>query len=152
MAPNAKAGKTQEQLPPDMQDNPAGAQDVWFARLYLLKPVIILTLAAFWIVSGMVPLLNPYRAAEGFAGFFDTGTALGLTIITSFADIFLGLMVLFHSHARKALLGMMLLSIAYLAGATIIQPSLWLDPLGPLVKVIPSMLLALAALSILEER
>ena len=149
---HAKVSETQEKLPSDMLDNPAGAQDLWFARLYLLKPVLILTLAAFWIVSGTVPLLNPNQAAEGFAGFFDTTTAFILTIVTSFADIFLGLLILFHSHARKALLGMMVLSIAYLAGATIIQPSLWLDPLGPLVKIVPSMLLALVALSIFEER
>ena len=135
-----------------MRDNPAGVQDVWFARLYLLKPVVILTLAAFWIASGIVPLIMPANAAEGFAGFFNPATAFALTIITSLADIILGILVLVRTHTRKALLGMIALSIAYLAGATLIQPSLWLDPLGPLVKVFPALVLTLLALAILEER
>jgi uncharacterized protein YbjT (DUF2867 family) len=148
----AKSGRPQEVLPADMLGNPAGAQDLWFARLYLMKPVIILALSAFWIVSGVIPLFDTARAAAGFAGFFNAATAFGLTIATSLADVFLGLLVLFRSHTRKALLGMIALSIAYLAGATIIQPQLWLDPLGPLVKIAPLMLLALVALSIFEER
>ena len=42
--------------------------------------------------------------------------------------------------------------LAYLAGATALEPALWLDPLGPLVKILPSLLLTLAALAILDER
>jgi hypothetical protein len=47
---------------------------------------------------------------------------------------------------------MIALSLAYLANATLLQPGLWLEPLGPLVKVFPSIVLALVALAILEER
>jgi uncharacterized protein YbjT (DUF2867 family) len=152
LANDATLGAKLEPLPPDMGNNPAGAQDVWFARLYLLKPLVIITLAAFWIVSGLVPLFDPDRAALGFAGFFNPAMAFGLTIATSFADLLLGFLVLFKSHSRKAMLAMLLVSLSYLAGATLIQPSLWLDPLGPLVKVFPSLVLTLAALAILEER
>ena len=44
------------------------------------------------------------------------------------------------------------LSAAYLAAATIAEPDLWLDPIGPLVKVVPSILLTLVGLAILDER
>ena len=47
---------------------------------------------------------------------------------------------------------MVLLSPAYLVAATALTPTLWLDPLGPLVKVVPSIVLALVALAILDER
>ncbi len=47
---------------------------------------------------------------------------------------------------------MIAVSLAYLAGGTLIEPTLWLDPLGPLVKVLPSILLTLATLAVLEER
>jgi uncharacterized protein YbjT (DUF2867 family) len=41
---------------------PAGTQDLWQARLYLLKPLIRLTLAVMWLVSAGLGLLLP--AAE----------------------------------------------------------------------------------------
>ncbi|THA69650.1 hypothetical protein E5176_01335 [Ensifer adhaerens] len=53
-------------------------------------------------------------------------------------------------HVRH--LGMLALSVAYLASATLVEPQLWADPLGPLVKVLPSLLLTLATLAILDER
>jgi hypothetical protein len=37
-------------------------------------------------------------------------------------------------------------------GGTMLESALWLDPLGPLVKILPSLLLTLAALAILDER
>jgi hypothetical protein len=77
---------------------------------------------------------------------------MAVTLITSFADLALGMAVLLRSHARSALTGMLALSAAYLAGGTLIEPELWLDPLGPLVKVLPSILLTLTGLAILEER
>ncbi len=78
--------------------------------------------------------------------------ATSLTLITCLADVALGLSVLVRPFARKALIGMLLVSAAYLGGATLLEPHLWLDPLGPLVKVLPSLALTLVALAILEER
>ncbi|MBB4228981.1 hypothetical protein GGD56_002823 [Rhizobium mongolense] len=48
----------------------------------------------------------------------------------------LGAALLFRPIARKVLLAMFAVSLAYLAGATLLEPSLWRDPLGPLVKVL----------------
>lgn len=133
--------------------SPAGAQDLWFARLYLLKPVLIAGLSAFWIASGTIALIR-FEASAQYMGFAGMSEDLGrsLTLVTSFADIALGLAVLWRPFAARALLGMMALSLAYLAAATLLTPSLWLDPLGPLVKVVPSVLLAAATLAILDER
>ena len=41
---------------------------------------------------------------------------------------------------------------AYLLGATLWRPDLWIDPLGPLIKVVPAMMLALVMLAIIDER
>ena len=41
---------------------------------------------------------------------------------------------------------------AMLAGGALLEPSLWLDPLGPYVKVLPAILLSAATLAILDER
>lgn len=133
--------------------HPAGAQDLWFARLYLLKPALIAGLSLFWLASGAIALLrfgqsSAYLEAAGFGA----GPAALLTLITGLADIGLGLAVLWRPFAARALIGMIGLSLAYLASATILTPGLWLDPLGPLVKVVPAILLAVVARAILDER
>ncbi|MCX8571358.1 SDR family oxidoreductase [Aminobacter sp. MET-1] len=133
--------------------NPAGVQDVWFARLYLLKPLIFVTLSLFWLLSGIVALLrfNASSAHLESAG-ASAAVAAGITLATSLADIALGIGIAFRRHAGLALKGMIALSLAYLGSATILAPNLWADPLGPLVKVLPSIVLALVALAILDER
>ena len=78
--------------------------------------------------------------------------AATLTLVTSLADIALGVGVLFRALAALAIKGVIGFSLAYLAAATLLIPSLWADPLGPLVKVLPSMALALVGLAILDER
>ncbi|MGF6156083.1 uncharacterized protein YbjT (DUF2867 family) [Ensifer sp. KUDG1] len=131
---------------------PSGVQDLWFARLYLLKPLVIVGLSLFWLLSGAIPLFDLDAARQHFLRFVDHGPATALTLATCFADIALGVAVLLRPWARRALFGMLALSVAYLASATLVEPELWADPLGPLVKVLPSLLLTLATLAILDER
>lgn len=131
---------------------PPGVQDLWFARLYLLKAPIIVTLALFWLISGLAPFLAFEAARSHFASFLPGRAASAMVAVTCLADVALGLAVLFRPWARRALIGMLVLTLAYLLAATFAEPALWLDPLGPLVKVVPSILLALTALAILDER
>jgi uncharacterized protein YbjT (DUF2867 family) len=133
--------------------NPAGVQDLWQARLYLVKPLIIITLSGFWLVSGMLALLNLSGAIRYFE---PTGlghqSAVVMVVATALLDCLLGALVLIRRHARLAMLGMILLSLFYLAGSLVFLPALWLDPIGPMVKVIPSIVLTLVGLAILDER
>ncbi|MBY5797924.1 SDR family oxidoreductase [Rhizobium leguminosarum] len=132
--------------------NPSGVQDLWFARLYLLKPLVISGLSAFWLLSGLIPLLTLEKTSAHFLPFMPEAAATALTLATCLIDIALGAAVLLRPLAKRALLGMLVVSFAYLAGASLLEPALWLDPLGPLVKVLPSILLTLTALSTLDER
>lgn len=131
---------------------PSGVQDLWFARLYLLKPLMIVGLSLFWLLSGLIPLFDLDAARQHFLRFLAHGPATALTLATCFADIALGIAVLARPWAGRALAGMLALTAAYLASATLVEPELWADPLGPLVKVLPSLLLTLATLAILDER
>lgn len=131
---------------------PSGVQDLWFARLYLLKPLVVITLSLFWLTSGLVPFLSFEAASGHFAAFLPAPYPALMTMLTSISDIALGLAVLVRPWARRALVGMLLLTGAYLLAATVAEPSLWLDPLGPLLKIVPSVLLTLVALAILDER
>lgn len=135
-----------------LAEKPSGVQDLWFARLYLLKPFAILTLALFWLLSGLIPLFGPSAAAAHFVPFMPASVAMVLLLLTCALDVVLGLAVLYRPYARRALLGMLAVSLAYLGGGTLLEPGLWLDPLGPYVKVLPSLTLTLATLAILDER
>lgn len=140
-------------LDQSLRDLPSTVQERWFARLHLLKPAVLGGLAAFWIASGLL----------GLAG-FDAATAVltsrglseshgALAVATgSVLDVALGLALLVRRSARPAALGMVVTGLGYLAAASALTPDLWLDPLGPLVKIVPATLLALVALALLEER
>lgn len=147
-----KATTSLKSLRDTLAAHPSGVQDLWFARSYLLKPVLILCLSLFWLLSGLVPLLEIDRAAAHFLPFMPQVPAITLTLATCLIDITLGVTVLIRPLARKALISMLLVTAAYLTGGSLLEPGLWLDPLGPLVKVLPSIGLALAALATLDER
>jgi hypothetical protein len=47
---------------------------------------------------------------------------------------------------------MILLSSSYLVGGALFAPGLWADPLGPMIKVIPGIFLALIVWLGVEDR
>jgi uncharacterized protein YbjT (DUF2867 family) len=146
-------GRPLRTLPETLASMPAGPQELWFARLWLAKPLIIATLSAFWLASGVIGFMRIDQAA---AVLTDRGVSRQLADLAvlggSVADVGLALLLLFRPSAGFALKAMVLVSLGYLAGASIFAPDLWLDPLGPLVKVVPAMMLALMGLAVLEER
>jgi uncharacterized protein YbjT (DUF2867 family) len=132
---------------------PATLQERWFARLYLLMPLMLATLALFWIVSGVIGLVSLDAAAKTVTSdVVSSSAARGLVVACSFLDIALGLAVLFRAFARRACHAMIAVALGYLFFGTLLTPALWLDPLGPLVKVFPSIMLALVTSAVLEER
>lgn len=132
----------------------ASAQEAWFARLFLAKPLVLGVLSAFWIVSGAVALGPGYAAARAalVAVGFPSVAAGGATIATSLADIAVGLAIAARRTCRGGLVAGLALTLAYLAAATVLAPGLWADPLGPLVKDAPALVLMLAGLAILRDR
>ena len=136
-----------------LEDMPASTQERWFARAYLLMPAMVATLSAFWIASGVVGLWNVERAAEAIPpGAIPQVPPELLVVIGAAIDITVGLAILVRPLARIACWGMAAASVMYLAVGSVVTPGLWLDPLGPFVKVIPSIMLAIATLAMLEER
>ncbi|WCS23353.1 SDR family oxidoreductase [Methylobacterium sp. NMS14P] len=131
-----------------------GVQERWFGRLYLLKPLVVGGLAAFWIVSGLVSLIPGFAAASAIltAHGFPEAAARAATVVTSLADIAVGLAVAVRSTCRRGLLAGIALTLAYMGAAGLVAPELWLDPLGPLIKPWPVMILMLVALAILDDR
>jgi hypothetical protein len=132
---------------------PGTLQERWFARLYLLLPAAIAVLAAFWLSTGIVTLVRFDTAHALLADYgLPDGAASAVVLAGSVADIVLGLLVLVRRFAQRACLAMAALSLGYLAAATVLAPQLWADPLGPLLKVLPAIMLALVAAALVGER
>jgi uncharacterized protein YbjT (DUF2867 family) len=133
---------------------PATVQEAWFARLYLAKPLLLATLALFWLASGAVALGPAFAAATSqlTAHGVPPGLASWITAVTGVADIAVGAAIAIRGTCRAGLLAGIGLSLAYLAAATALAPDLWGDPLGPLVKVFPAIVLMLAGLTTLRNR
>lgn len=129
---------------------PATLQDRWFSRLYLAMPLMVVTLAAFWVLSGVIALVNLPQSAAMFANILPAEWAF--VSLASVVDIGLGLAVLFRPWARYACWGMVIMTLIYLIAGTVYFPELWSDPLGPLLKPIPAMVLALITPALLVDR
>ena len=67
-------------------------------------------------------------------------------------DLVLAGAILIRKYAKLACWGMIGVSLFYLLASSLIVPALWLDPLGPMVKVLPSLGLALVVRVLLESR
>jgi uncharacterized protein YbjT (DUF2867 family) len=150
----AATGIKPKSLDTILADRPASVQDRWFARLYWLKPLAIVALAAFWIVTGAVAL-GPGRAtAMGYltaAGLGPSAATIGL-LLGSLFDIALGLALLVRRFTRRALQLMIVTSFGYLLVGTVAAPEWWFEPLGPYTKIIPTLLASVLTLAILDER
>jgi len=132
---------------------PATAQERVFARAYFLLPLAIATLSLFWIASGVIGVLyaNSAKAVLSERGVSDQMASLAV-FGGAGLDVLLGLAILWRRVTRMAAGGMIVLALGYLGAATLVTPDLWLDPLGPMVKVLPSIVLALFPLLLLERR
>jgi uncharacterized protein YbjT (DUF2867 family) len=132
----------------------ATIQDKWFARLYLIKALIFASLVVFWIASGFIALFISYDAAANILRTHAFPTALvgPVTILTSLMDMATGVLIAFRRTAAFGLVWGILASLGYMAGAAILTPDLWIEPLGALVKTGPAIVLMLVALLMLDSR
>jgi uncharacterized protein YbjT (DUF2867 family) len=133
---------------------PANIQDKWFARLFLIKALVIASLVLFWTVSGFTALFISYRAAAGIlvAHDFPASLVAPVTIGTSLMDMTIGVLITFRRTCAFGLVAGIIASLGYMVGAAILTPDLWIEPLGALVKTGPAIVLMLVALLILDNR
>ena len=128
---------------------PTTVQERWFARLYLLLPIVVAVLSAFWIISGVITLVDLDAAAKlsGLAA----GDARWAVTVGALIDVCLGVLILYRPWARAASWGMVIVGLGYLAAGSVARPDLWSDPLGSFVKVLPATMLAVVAATLLDS-
>lgn len=150
----AARGITPKTLTETIGGHPATIQDKWFARLFLIKPLIFASLVAFWLVSGFIALVVSYRAAASILSARDFPPALvdPITIGTSLMDMSIGALIAFRRTAAIGLIAGIVASLGYMVGAAVLTPDLWIEPLGALVKTGPAIVLMLVALLVWDNR
>lgn len=134
--------------------HPAGKQDRLHARLGLVQPLLLTSLAIMWGASGAATLLQLDRATAilGQSG-IGNATARLIAIGGGWIDVVLALGLFWRRTVRATLLTMIILTIfVYLIGGSLLVPGLWGDPLAPFAKALPATLLALVAYWTLERR
>jgi hypothetical protein len=138
-----------------LRDWPATLQDRLHARSFFAVPLLHVTLALFWILTGAFTLLpRSFASATAMvtdAG-FDASLARALVAGASVADIVLGVLFLLPGWVRRAGVAMLVLSAVYLIGLSAIAPGLWTEHFGPLLKVVPMMAAVLVVMAYQEKR
>ena len=131
----------------------AGAY-VWRRFLRLFVPLVFGIFALFWFSTGLVSL-GPGRE-RGIELVMSGGTshtvALLATLSGGLADTVIGILIAFRRTCRIGLYAAFVISITYAIIGSILVPWLWYDPLGPMLKISPIIVLNLVALAILDER
>lgn len=140
-------------LPQILQTLHLGPEHRLQARMALLMPLCVAILAVFWFTSGLFGLISLANAAAHLetAG-WGSGAARASVVFWSLVDIGLAAALLWRPWAQKACLGMVAVSAIYLGLGSLITPGMWLDPLGPMIKIGPAIGLALVTWALLEER
>jgi uncharacterized protein YbjT (DUF2867 family) len=133
---------------------PASVQERWFARLYFLKPLIFGVFALFWVVTGLISFGPGWDIGMSLMreGGVEEPLAQLAVIAGASADVLIGLAILYRPTSRYGLYAALLISLAYAIIGTILVPRLWREPLGPMLKIWPIVVLNLVALAIREDR
>lgn len=119
---------------------PASTADRQSARLYFLQPLLRISLALMWIVTGLLsfglyPLAKSYALMESIG---LTGTPADIALFGAAAlDTLLGLLLLLRW--RPILIGFLQLMamVAFTLLALGLPAEYWLHPFAPLVKNLP---------------
>src|SRR3954468_4024608 len=141
-------------LPEFFAFEPASVQERWFARMYLLKPAMFMILSLFWISTAFVSLGIGWGYGVGLMreGGVE-GVSASLTVIAgALSDLAIGLAIAYRPTSRYGLYAAIVISFTYAIIGTILVPRLWADPLGPMLKIWPIIVLHFVALAVLDDR
>lgn len=147
-------GTSSRSLGQALQAHPAQVQDRWHARLFFLAPAIQAVLVMLWLASAWLGFAHGDEATRQLVSSLGLPADLAdpLRIGSSALDIAVAGLVLFDRKARWSTM----VQLAVVAGYTLViglaLPGLWSDPLGPLLKNLPIMLLVLVYGAIGDKR
>ncbi len=131
---------------------PSTAQERVFARTQFIFPVALATLALFWLASGLIGVARSADAAQLLVDTPLASFARVVVIAGGITDMLIGSGLMMRRWMRAAAWAGAAVSISYLVLGTAFAPQLWLDPLGPFVKIFPVLALTIVVLALRGER
>ncbi|MBN9467057.1 SDR family oxidoreductase [Brevundimonas sp.] len=127
-----------------LAETPASVQDVWHAQLWFVRPVAIVTLGLFWLITGLISFGPGWNRAVAILHEGGYGRLAGpIAWWGALLDVVLGLMLFVRPWTARVAVFMCLATVGYLIAGTLSLPQYWIDPLGPWLKVLPMMVLCL---------
>ncbi len=137
-----------------LSERSAETQDIWHARLYLLRPLIRLALAALWLVSGLLGLFaDPARFLGVLDPIIDDEIlAVVLARGMGLVDLAIASALVLGWQLKALAIVQLVLVLGYTVGLSILSPGLWSDPFGGLLKNLPIVALVLVHRVLEEER
>lgn len=134
------------------QTEPSGEADRLHARLWLLPHLAHAALLLCWAASGVLGLLWPPREAAALAALVDVRLTSAVVVASCGLDLLLACLLLLKPRWRPLGLLQVATVVLFTAALTAVNPSLWADPYGPLLKNIPFLILVLAWSAARESR
>lgn len=132
---------------------PLNVQERWFAGLYFLKPVALVVLAAFWIATGIISLTAGWQLGVDLMRRTPFPALAELSVVAgALTDLLVGTLIAIRRTSYLGLLLGVAISLFYAAAGTLLLPALWREPLGPLLKIWPILVLHLMTIAILRDR
>lgn len=149
----AETGIVPRRLEAALAAEPVSVQERWFARLYFLKALGFVVFSLFWIATAFISLTVGYPIGVSLMLEGGAGHLAGPSVVAgALGDLLVGLLIAFRPTARWGLYGAIALTLFYVVAGSIMVPRLWDEPLGPLLKIWPILVLNLSLLAVLEER
>ncbi|MCY4143154.1 MAG: SDR family oxidoreductase [Gammaproteobacteria bacterium] len=136
-----------------LASRPAESQDLWHARLFLLRPLIRMCLALLWLISGIAGLFGTSYLYQLVIGQLVPGNwVASISIVASSINLAIGASLLFGLFLRFMAWVQIGLVLAFTVGLGLLVPSLWADPYAGLLKNLPILVLLLVHLVVEQER
>ncbi|MBL6852082.1 MAG: SDR family oxidoreductase [Alphaproteobacteria bacterium] len=127
---------------------PAQLQDRWAARLYFLRPLLRWAIALTWFGSGLAGLFHRDAIAANMP-MLGQAPPTGLIWAVCLLDLLIGAAVVARWRTRLMTAAQVAVVAGYTTVLTLSEPSLWIEPFGPLLKNLP-FVAAVLALAVLE--
>ncbi|MGE5517072.1 MAG: NAD(P)H-binding protein [Bacteroidota bacterium] len=133
--------------------HPAAQADRWQGRLFFVRPVLRLSLAALWIATGLLSL-GLYPVTDSLRMLAELGIHGGLADVALYGggamDLLLGALLVLRWRPVAVGGAMLLAMLAYTGLAVGLPGEYWLHPFAPLLKNLP-IAAATLAMMVLED-
>src|SRR3954462_6989516 len=98
-----------------LASEPASVQERWFARMYLLKPLVFVVLCLFWISTAFVSLGPGWDYGIGLMreGGVEGPSAILTSVPGALADLAIGIAIGLRSPSRYGLYAAIGISLTY---------------------------------------